>query len=282
MIGFIVISAIGLTLLSAAKQSGAIGRIPTKARRNKYAEIAWLQQRGVQFYQDEPRKEDINALREAILRYGYKPPKSANYDNLIVYYFHELQRLYRRITKPIGYMEADESIIYNQNGDIALKHYQYDYAREWERAAGWFQDNFVDISDEVRNGYNLAVDAIARGQKFIWSGWSLEPKDKNKKRPTQMGIKEWLGYGDKERKTYINILASKDKGGVLVERLAADFAGYNGDDAEMRDGILEAIRDFNSADAAKQYILSLYNNAKEQEQNPWANYYDPNEYQAPF
>lgn len=121
--------------------------------------------------------------------------------------------------------------------------------------------NNFPMVDVVRNEWDLGTEGLCRtseeaylaticyiegGGKFIWS-------DK-----LGGGVKQEC-FGSKqdptgERRARLSYLAGKDKGGVSIKRLAEIFSSRTGNDAEARDGIIQAVREISSAKQAKEAI----------------------------
>lgn len=138
-------------------------------------------------------------------------------------------------------------------------------------AMDWFYEEFVAPG---LNGFNAAIYYIADGGKFLWDG------GKSGKRGVKNEVFATSTNASAERKQRISYLS---KNGISIDAFVdtvhpqdtRSMDQYYGDYSEIKDGVLDAIRQFISVGDCQKYIADMYLNA----------HYIPDdqmEYTAPF
>ena len=233
-------------------RAAGIGRV----RRNIFAEIEDLQRRGVPLNGDWESLSPIDrdTVTSAMLRVGYKKltRDSASWRELIEFYaptyYKQLRRQYLKLVNPaIGRIQYPHttSVIRNSRGDVVLTYNDYDPEKDLSDALVWY--------DEVLYGdpYKRTVSAIAKGHKWIWKG------KKSGGVLLTRGLADELFFSktnlEGERKLYRALIDNKNGWTVdkFVEQHLADVDG-------AKDAMLQALRDFQTPKAAKEYILEQY------------------------
>lgn len=166
-------------------------------------------------------------------------------------YFRQLKRAYNAISgigaTNLPYKQYD---IYNHRGDLILTHRDYGTPEEQ------FQDAIDYIELSRANSYEDlgfwdTIIAIATGTKFVWSSSG-----------SHRGI-ESLVFGTNapaEKKQRISYLATPQKNGIYPEAFAHKIweKSLDGDDMEILNGVLEALRTVTSVKEAKKMIIERY------------------------
>lgn len=172
-------------------------------------------------------------------------------------YYKQLKRAYNAISG-IGKTELpyQESVVKNGYGDVILIHRDYGTPEEkLVNAKSYIEDLYIDPgTDDYKIGYWATVLGIANGVRFVW-----------KSNKQHRGI-EQLIFGTSvptEKKLRISYIANADKGGLWPERYAESMLQYSlgGDDQEILDGVLDAIREIYSSKQAKEIIMDEYMSA---------------------
>lgn len=172
-------------------------------------------------------------------------------------YYKQLKRAYNAISG-IGKTELpyQESVVKNGYGDVILIHRDYGTPEEkLVNAKSYIEDLYIyPGTDDYKIGYWATVLGIANGVRFVW-----------KSNKQHRGI-EQLIFGTSvptEKKLRISYIANADKGGLWPERYAESMLQYSlgGDDQEILDGVLDAIREIYSAKQAKEIIMDEYMSA---------------------
>ena len=237
--------------------SRGIGKAP---KRRIYQELEAAQRANIDFsgeYQSA-YSSDLDSLAK---RFGYKGSKNSQRP-LAVQYFNNLKRTYRAIAGTT--LPYAQSVIYNERGDEILRYRDY----------GSEEQQLKDAIDYLTAGVNesavyyKALADIATGAKLLWTVTDKE-REAGKK-----GLQEEL-FGRKapaERKAYISILAAKNKGGITPDMFAHRIweSMPNGimDDLQIRDIVLDALRDARSPKDAKRILLDAYYSGHEIEEYP--------------
>lgn len=269
MITALLFAAIAGGLIGAMRRSSGIGRIP-KPKRNRYAEVQELQRRGIDFSKEDLSADDKRILRDVMKAYNWKPGKNANYTSLEQAYFDQLKRTWKSAMRnDRGGEVAVEKEVLSPDGKVLVKTYTYDPAADLHEALSWFADEFVDREWHGADGYAGTALYIASEGKFIWEGRWNKAHDLRLSR----GIADEVARGKAEKKWYRRIIADEEHGGISLDAMAERLAGYNDDDTDTFGGVVDAIRDFNTPEAAQEYILNQYYDSRK----TYDDQYDPSE-----
>lgn len=150
-------------------------------------------------------------------------------------------------------MRPDESVVRNANGDVILVYRDYHLDKLPEQAASWVR-NVTTANDGYAIGYWNTLADIATGRvKFVWNS-----------NGTHRGAQQLI-FGQSapsERKQRISYLATPEKGGQYPEKYAhhlwRSVTDGTGDDQEITNGVLDAIRDCTSTGTAQQVIVDEF------------------------
>ena len=188
-------------------------------------------------------------------KFGYKGSSKSS-KSIVEQYFNNLQKAYRAISG-IGYstLPYKESKVYNGNGDEIMRYRDY----------GTYEQQLRDAIDYLSEGndekalYWYIVGLVALGEvKLLWTVDAKERAKGNK------GLKEELfgGSAAGEKREYRAVLATKEKGGVTPDRFAHRLWEHMGndrlDDLQVRDILLEAVRDFHNRKQAEDFLMKKY------------------------
>lgn len=220
-----------------------VGRV----RRNIFAEIEDLQSRGVTFAGDYHSLTPAQKGRVLALSFNYKGSSRSPY-SVEEQYYNRLRRQYLKLVNPaIGRIQYPHttSVIRNSRGDVVLTYNDYDPEKDLSDALVWYEEGF--------NGdpYKRTVSAIAKGHKWIWKG------KKSGGALLTRGLADELFFSktnlEGERKLYRALIDNKEGWTIdkFVEQHLADAPG-------AKDAMLQALRDFPTPKAAKEYILEQY------------------------
>lgn len=256
MIGLLTIGLIGLALCKKKRSVSGIGAV----KRRIYQEISELQRTypRVDFTLDfdslpKDQKDHIQWACENWYNKVYPKRKPITAEK----YYKQLRKAYGAIsgvgTTSLPYRE---SIVKNNFGDTILIHRDYGTPEEkLVNAKSYIEDLYIDPgTDDYKIGYWATVLGIANGVRFVW-----------KSNKQHRGI-EQLIFGRSvptEKKLRISYIANADKGGLWPERYAESMLQYSlgGDDQEILDGVLDAIREIHSVKQAKEIIMDEYMSA---------------------
>lgn len=246
-----ILAGLGVLLLLARRPHG-VGKV-ARQRRNIFAEIEQLQMYGVPLSGnwDVLRPEEKESVARVMLQSGYKKLSrdTSTWRELVeIYapdYYKQICRQYLKLVNPaIGRIQYPHqtSTIRNSRGDVVLTYNDYDPDRDMSEALSWWHD--------ATDPYSRTVYAIAAGNKWVWKG-----KRKGGQLLTR-GLADELFFSrtnlEGERRLYKGIIG---KDGWTVDKFAEQ---YLGDADGAKDGALDALRDFPSPKAARQYILDQY------------------------
>lgn len=254
MIGFLTIA--GIALLALRKKRGVSG-IGAVQKRRIYQEISELQRYypHIDFtlnYEDqsEDAKKQIQTACEKRYNKVYPNRQPLTPER----YYKQLKRAYNTISG-IGEtgLPYRESVVKNNYGDIILIHRDYGTPEQKLRdAIVYIKEQYIEPgTDDYSIGYWGAILAIATGTRFVWRSYK-----------NHLGIEDLI-FGKSaptERKIRISYIANKEKGGEYPEQYAESLLQYSlgGDDREILDGVLEAIRSVESVKQAKDIVLDKY------------------------
>lgn len=242
-----ILLGLAAVLLFARKTAAPVGRV----RRNIFAEIQELQDQDIllnQNYNDLSYHDRV-AVMNLASRVGYKQPAASmrSGKNFPEAYYDSLRRQYLKLVNPaIGRIQYPHETyqVRNSRGDVVLTYNDYDPERDMSAALDWFDEGLYG------DPYRRTVAAIAKGHKFLWKG------KKSGGQLLSRGLADELFFSktnlDGERKLY-KALISKDGWTVdkFVEQHLADMDG-------AKDAALQALREFPTPKAAKEYILDQY------------------------
>lgn len=247
-------------LIKRKQQADGVGAL------NNFKVISMAQKMGIDLTQDvhDLTDDEKRALNDLARQVSYRQSKKAAAEGWLPgeSLYKSLRTQYKKIVSVSGLEDTyTELPISDEEGNVVLIY--RDYTDSPALRAIRHDLTFSAENSQARtfeDGYWGAVDYIASGGKFIWS--NTKRKD---------GLKEQLiatrTSANQDRKQYLSILASKEKGGTTIERLAEQFTGktpegYN----EVRDGILEALRQVHSKKQALSLFQDLLRQQIEQEQ----------------
>lgn len=266
--GNIILAAIGAALL-------LLRRIPAagigKVRRNIFREISWLQEHDVPLgrdynHLDWSQQNDV-ARMCTYAKYRQSEASKRNGESLAESYYKSISRQYLKLVNPaigkINYPHTT-STVRNSRGDVVLTYNDYDPERDLSDALDWYVDQHTT--------YTNTVYAIARGQKFAWNSKKTAAGAR-----LLTGVKDAIYGGENhpaEKKELRQILSPN---GQYIEIFAETYGTDNGS-MDDYNAVCEAIRDFHSPKAAKEYILDQYYKTFDDGRPE----YDPNEEDLPF
>ena len=231
--------------------ANGIGKLP---KRRIYNELAAAQNAGADF--EHPYSDAFGSeLSRLAEKFGYKGSSKSS-KSLPEQYYNNLQRAYRAIAG-VGAttLPYRESKVYNGNGDEIIRYRDY----------GTYEQQIRDAIDYLSAGagekslYWYIVGLVALGEvKLLWTVDAKERAKGNK------GLKEELfgGSAAGEKREYRAVLATKEKGGVTPDRFAHRLWEHMGDDRlddlQIRDILLEAVRDYHDRKEAENAIMGEY------------------------
>lgn len=245
MITALLITAAAIALLRHRKTRG-VG-LAYKVRKNPYVEISWLQESGVEFGKspDDLTQEEFSALATAY-RNWRKPKENSFEPETLAKYYKQLNSVYKRLTHPaIGRINYpyETHRIHNANGDVIVEYHDYNPERDLSDAIAWWKDI------NANNPYLYTIGAIADGTKWIWKG---------KKQGGQLltrGIADEIvfsgGSTEATRRAYKALIS---KNGWTIDKWAERWL----DNPDAKNGVLDALREFNTPQSARDYILGQY------------------------
>lgn len=250
MIGLLTIGLIGLALCTKKHGVSGIGKpFKAKHKRRIYREMEMAQQSGVDFLL--PYVEQSDRAKHAILELTKRHNGSSKRIPITdEKYFNQLRRAYNAISG-IGRtrLPYKESQINNHRGDTILIYRDYGTNSEMQQFANdYVLENYAQRT-EFDIGYYETLIYIANGGKFIWDSKGVH-----------RGV-EKLVFGKNspgEKKARRSYLATASKGGVYPEIFAEGLRGYYGDDQEILNGVLECLREVQSAKQARETIMDIY------------------------
>ena len=258
MITGLLLGSIAYALYRMHAGTDGVGKI----RRNIYAEIEHAQKNGVNLSMKYADQRNIDSLLQYMMQHYRWSPSRTSGKRPEEQYYNSLRNVYRKLAGNVGAMPGTEHVIHNQRGDVIMVYTHYDIEKDLQNAKDLYSSAFSATSDSYDRGYAATVLWIANGGKFLW-------KDKGTKRGLES---ELFGrQAPEERKRYGWILSTK---GRSVDEMAEAASGYDGDSLDVRNGVLDAVRDFSSQKDANDYILNQYYDFVEKEQGYSAEYYD--------
>lgn len=249
-----------LILYAKKKCDGSITGIGAakKPKRRIWVEVARAQESGVDFTDPTAWQQHAQLLRK--MSKGVLSETSASAKPVEQRYFNQLRRAYNSIAGTT--LPFKESVIRNEHGDVILVYHDYNLDQLATKAAEFVKTYRANYSGEI--GYWYTIADIALGKlKFVW----------NSKAPHR-GVQQ-LVFGQnvpEERKQRISYLATPEKGGVYPEAYAhylwESVTDGRGDDQEITDGVLDAIREITSVGQAQQLCIEKYLKAHQVEEQP--------------
>lgn len=252
MITALLIGAGALFLLHHNKSVSGIGMAKRKSKRRIYAEIEDAQKAGIDFtdktgwQKNEKKLAKIMKAHNIVLHGNSDKPEAQRY-------FNSLRRAYNAIAGTN--LPYKTSRVYNENGDVILEYHDYNLQNILQDAVNWVEAETLPAvaMDGQRLGYFATICAIASGTKFVWTNKGVH-----------RGV-EKLVFGasaPSERKARISYLASPEKGGVYPETFAhyvwENYTHTEGDDQDITNGVLEALREIQSVGQAQKYCTDMY------------------------
>lgn len=250
MIGLLTIAGIiGMALCKKRGVSGIGKPIRVKHKRRIYREMEIAQQSSVDFLKPytEQSAHAKRAISELTKRHNNSSKRVPLTDEK---YFNQLRRSYNAISG-IGRtrLPYKESQINNHRGDTILIYRDYGTDSEMMQFANdYVLENYAQRTD-FDIGYYETLIYIANGGKFIWDSKGVH-----------RGV-EKLVFGKNspsEKKARRSYLATESKGGVYPEVFAESLKGYYGDDHEILNGVLDCLREVQSAKQARETIMDIY------------------------
>lgn len=247
MIAELLLAAGALWLIRKNKSISGIGALKRKKKRYIWKEVQWAQDNNIDLDDKNGYEKHEDKLAKKAEQFIHNESDRPKY----IRYFNQLRRAYQSISGT-G-LKPTQSIVYNDLGDVILVHYDYHLDQLPQLAAEHFRKS-VSATDGYTIGYWYTITGIALGTlKFIWKGDKIH-----------RGV-EAMVFGRQaptERKKRISYLANANKGGVTVDQYAhqlwQNITDGNGDDQEIANGIMDAIREFNSVGEAQDYIIAEY------------------------
>lgn len=238
------------TLLSMRSNSiSGVGKIKIWSAiedAQKYAGITF----GGKKFEDYNYPTNKYRLNDIGKRHRITQPKSStvSYEDFV---FNKLNRAYKSISGigKINYPYQEYKVL-NDRGDIILIHRDYDEDKDLQDAF-----NRLSIADDheaytEKDGYLATVFRIAMGERFIWEDSKYNH-----------GVRHEL-FGKKapdEKKARRRILTdSKHPHGWYPETLAENLTSEHGDYNDVKNGVLDALSQFQTPEQAKEYILDQY------------------------
>lgn len=222
------------------------------AKRRIYHELATAQKRGVDFNRSYSENNDSD-LESLATKYGYKnnPNSSRSYGEQ---YFNNLKRAYNAIAATD--LPYNESVVYNDHGDEIMRY--RDYGTDEQR----LQNAINDLTDDYSESgiYWRVIGMIANRQVKLL--WTVPGYDKLK---GYKGLQDEL-YGrpaPEERKLYKAVLATAANGGITPAKFVHQIweslpPESRLDDMQIRNIVLDALRDVQTPKQARAAILSNY------------------------
>lgn len=229
-------------------RAAGVGRV----RRNIFAEISWLQEHDVPLghdynHLDWSQQNDV-ARMCTYAKYRQSEASKRNGESLAESYYKSLSRQYLKLVNPaIGRIRYPHttSVIRNSRGDVVLTYNDYDPEKDLSDALVWYEEGLYG------DPYKRTVSAIAKGHKWIWKG------KKSGGVLLTRGLADELFFSktnlEGERKLYRALIDNKNGWTIdkFVEQHLSDVDG-------AKDAMLQALRDFQTPKAAKEYILEQY------------------------
>ena len=264
----IILAAIGAALLLLRRRPAAgVGKV----RRNIFREISWLQEHDVPLGRDYNRldwsQQNDVARMCTYAKYRQSEASRRNGESLAESYYKSLSRQYLKLVNPaIGRIQYPHttSVIRNSRGDVVLTYNDYDPDKDLSAALDWAEDS--------NDPYTKTVRAIAAGHKFIWKG-----KRKGGTLLTR-GLADELFFSktnlEGERKAYRAIIDNKN--GWTIDKFVEEQLGGS---LEARNAALDALKEFPSPKAAREYILEQYYQSLD---DGTPDYEAPNDMDLPF
>lgn len=222
------------------------------AKRRIYHELATAQKRGIDFNRSYSENNDSD-LEQLATKYGYKnnPNSPRSYGEQ---YFNNLKRAYNAIAATD--LPFNESVVYNDHGDEIMRY--RDYGTDEQR----LQNAIDDLADDYSESgiYWRIIGMIANGQVKLL--WTVPGYDKLK---GYKGLQDEL-YGrqaPEERKLYKAVLATAANGGITPAKFVHQIweslpPESRLDDMQIRNIVLDALRDVQTPKQARAAILSNY------------------------
>lgn len=238
----------GAALLLRNKSNNGISGV----RRNYYKEIAELQRNGVDL---TLRYDELDAKQKAAVSFvskqsGYTS-KSTRY-TLSEAFYRSCVSAYKKIAGGVGIVNYPYETynIRNRRGDVVLEYRDYDEDRDLKRAIDMLPSPGDDMIRTDNEAYWATISFIAQGGKFVWKN-KYAPGSKAK---LLSGVEALFGNSKGERKLYMGICATPERGGVYWEQ----WAEMLNLEEDMRGGVEDAIRSCNTQTQAKEMVLDSY------------------------
>lgn len=273
------IGGLAALLLYSVKKKGTsgVGKIrPFKA-------LSQAQQGGVKFGTSLPKKKLTKEERKILERVGKEngytqtwKSKASGKDYPEAVYTY-LNNKYNSVAG-IGDLPYEEYIVRNGEGDVVVIYKDYESENILQRAINFVVDNYCSTADPEEYGYWNTVVDIAQGRKFVWksdiTGGVLRKR----------GMEDELfgrGHAKEERLRRISMLATPQKGGVYPEKYAYELSAHTTvemSDADIKNGVLEALREFYSPkDAQRKILYIFYDSLNSVDYEDYFKYYIPDE-----
>ena len=247
----VVALAAGVIFLKNRQAQSTSGIGATKrAPRRIWSEVEWAQKHGIDLTDPNGWEKHIKLLSapaEAAIKTESNKPKEQRY-------FNQLRRAYRSVAGT-G-LPSTQSVVRNEYGDVILVYNDYHLDQLPTVAAEWVENELVPgtPNNEEMAYYKTLADIALGHVKFVWKG-----DDK-----IHRGA-EGMVFGHAapmEKKKRISYLASPSKGGQYIDEYAhhvwETVTDGNGDDHEITNGIIEAIRDCGSVKDARDFCIDQY------------------------
>lgn len=250
------IGAAAALLLVARKKNNTSGIGAVKrAKRRVFEEMQRLQENNIPLdvkYIDLTPEEKKSVERCATLA-NYKQPASSSKSYGEAYY-NSVRRQYMAVAGTD--LPYKKSTVYNQNGDPIVIYRNYGTEEEQlQDAITWYEDS-IRYGGDADDAFRATLVYIAQGGKFIWS------KDPG---GVLQEVFATTTKAQADRKSRISYLASEQKGGKTVLGVAHFiFERYGIDDQEARNGVCDALLQFESVGQVREYIVNMYFDAHKQ------------------
>ncbi len=237
-------------LFARKKGVAGVGAIK-KSKRRIWNEIELAQKNGIDLTNPNGWRGRENVLDYIMATNRAIPSASTSAKPIEERYYKQLYRAYKSIAGTT--LPYKESVVRNENDDVILIYRDYELDQLPIKAADWVKES-IPANNGNELGYWHTLADIATGRvKFIWGS-----------KGEHRGV-EKLVFGasaPSERKQRISYIASEGKGGQYPENYAhhiwESVTNGTGDDMEITDGVLEAIRSCSSVKQAQDEIVSLY------------------------
>lgn len=262
MITALLLGAVAVYLLAHKNNSvSGIGATrKRKAPRRIWKELEAAQRAGIDL-SDPNGWENNKGVLDRIMFTHEATPHSKSSKPTHQLYFNQLRRAYKSIAGTT--LPHDQSVIKNEYGDTVLVYNDYHLDQLPARASEYILNETLPGlgNDYSAIGYWATIAAIAQGQKFVWTSKGVH-----------RGVQQLVfgGNNPSERKARISYLASLEKGGMYPEMFAhkvwESYTDGNGDDQEITDGVLEALRTCTSVGQAQEACVNAFISAHQSQE----------------